>query len=416
MPDALSAALTALFADPNIGRDAVYIADGGVPVLVRIVTRRGDAVTDFGNARLWTEGKLSFRRVFPYIRKESADRGWGDVEQTGKGPSSSAADRDLGTISSCHPVVGRQACRDGSGQHPPCLQGASVRSARCDGLRGSIEAVPVITGQVKAMPLTAFQYELMRLLASSKTRSAYLAGGSISSLEGRRFSDDIDYFHDSAAITVKTYEIDCIILSENGYVVTPITETPGFVRAVVSRGTDAVKVDWAHEAAWHFFAPVMDPEFGFRLHWADAATNKILAFASRRESRDVFDVLQWHETRLPLGILIWAASGKNAGLPPGLILEEIRRNARISPGDLSVLNVEGGVDPVDIAKRFREAVREAEALLEVLPPESAGHLFLCPDGTPTKPDLGSEAALSRRIAPTLGGLMPVLHDEIPTPD
>ena len=48
MPDALSVALAALFADPNIGRDAVYIADGGAPVLVRIVARRADAVTDFG--------------------------------------------------------------------------------------------------------------------------------------------------------------------------------------------------------------------------------------------------------------------------------------------------------------------------------------------------------------------------------
>ncbi|TFL15978.1 head-tail joining protein [Jannaschia formosa] len=37
---AFAAALSALFADPNIGRDAVYIADGGAPVLVRAVARR----------------------------------------------------------------------------------------------------------------------------------------------------------------------------------------------------------------------------------------------------------------------------------------------------------------------------------------------------------------------------------------
>mgnify|MGYP002715636287 CR=1 FL=1 len=50
-----AAAVGALFADPNIGRDAVYIADGGTPVLVRVVARRADAVTDFGDARLWSE-------------------------------------------------------------------------------------------------------------------------------------------------------------------------------------------------------------------------------------------------------------------------------------------------------------------------------------------------------------------------
>jgi hypothetical protein len=52
---AFAAAVGALFADPNIGRDAVYIADGGAPVLVRVVARRADAISDFGDARLWSE-------------------------------------------------------------------------------------------------------------------------------------------------------------------------------------------------------------------------------------------------------------------------------------------------------------------------------------------------------------------------
>ncbi|KJS44802.1 MAG: hypothetical protein VR71_04485 [Roseovarius sp. BRH_c41] len=52
---ALAIALDALFADPNVGRDAVYIADGGAPVLVRTVARRADAVTDFGDTRIWSE-------------------------------------------------------------------------------------------------------------------------------------------------------------------------------------------------------------------------------------------------------------------------------------------------------------------------------------------------------------------------
>jgi hypothetical protein len=52
---ALAAAVGALFADGNIGRDAVYIADGGAPVLVRLIARRADDVTEFGDARLWSE-------------------------------------------------------------------------------------------------------------------------------------------------------------------------------------------------------------------------------------------------------------------------------------------------------------------------------------------------------------------------
>ncbi|MBP0440157.1 MULTISPECIES: head-tail joining protein [Phyllobacteriaceae] len=52
---AFAAAVGALFADQNIGRDAVYIADGGAPVLVRVIARRADAITDFGDTRLWSE-------------------------------------------------------------------------------------------------------------------------------------------------------------------------------------------------------------------------------------------------------------------------------------------------------------------------------------------------------------------------
>jgi len=52
---AFAAAVGALFADGNIGRDAVYIADGGAPVLVRLIARRADDVTEFGDARLWSE-------------------------------------------------------------------------------------------------------------------------------------------------------------------------------------------------------------------------------------------------------------------------------------------------------------------------------------------------------------------------
>ena len=74
MPDALSAALAALFADPNIGRDAVYIADGGAPVLVRVVARRADAVTDFGGARLWAESTRVVLRVAEVPAPRPGDR------------------------------------------------------------------------------------------------------------------------------------------------------------------------------------------------------------------------------------------------------------------------------------------------------------------------------------------------------
>ncbi len=74
MPDALSVALSALFADPNIGRDAVYIADGGAPVPVRVVARRADAINDFGDARLWSESTRIDLRVAEVPAPRPGDR------------------------------------------------------------------------------------------------------------------------------------------------------------------------------------------------------------------------------------------------------------------------------------------------------------------------------------------------------
>jgi len=71
---AFADAVGVLFADPNIGRDAVYIADGGAPVLVRVVARRADAISDFGDARLWSETTRIDLRVAEVTNPRPGDR------------------------------------------------------------------------------------------------------------------------------------------------------------------------------------------------------------------------------------------------------------------------------------------------------------------------------------------------------
>jgi hypothetical protein len=71
---AFAAAVGALFADPNIGKDAVYTPEGGAPVLVRVVARRADAVTDFGDARLWSETSRVDLRVAEVPAPRPGDR------------------------------------------------------------------------------------------------------------------------------------------------------------------------------------------------------------------------------------------------------------------------------------------------------------------------------------------------------
>jgi len=71
---AFAAAIDGLFADRNISRDAVYIAEGGTPQLIRVVTRRADEVTGFGEARLWSETTRVDLRVAEVPEPRPGDR------------------------------------------------------------------------------------------------------------------------------------------------------------------------------------------------------------------------------------------------------------------------------------------------------------------------------------------------------
>ena len=67
-------AIAVLFADPNIGVEAIYTSDGGAPVLVRVVARRADAVSEFGDARLWSETTRIDLRVAEVPNPRPGDR------------------------------------------------------------------------------------------------------------------------------------------------------------------------------------------------------------------------------------------------------------------------------------------------------------------------------------------------------
>jgi len=71
---AAAMALEALFADDNIARDAVYMPEGGAPVLVRVVTRRADETIGFGDARIWSETTRVDLRVSEVPNPRPGDR------------------------------------------------------------------------------------------------------------------------------------------------------------------------------------------------------------------------------------------------------------------------------------------------------------------------------------------------------
>jgi hypothetical protein len=149
------------------------------------------------------------------------------------------------------------------------------------------------------MALTGFQQSLCRLIAANRLQQgeAYVAGGVALNLltGGRRISRDIDLFHDTLEALDATWQADRKLLQNHGYQIRSVHERPGYVEAVVSKGSETVLMQWTRDGAFQFFPLVRHEEVGLVLHPLDLATNKVLALAGRLEIRGWIDLITCHE-------------------------------------------------------------------------------------------------------------------------
>ena len=238
------------------------------------------------------------------------------------------------------------------------------------------------------MPLTAFQREVARILASNRSPCSHVAGGAVINRGDAtlRFSDDLDIFHDSLEALEASVAADESSLESAGLIVEWTSRTGYLYRANVSRGDDRLRLDWAQDAAFRFFPAQPDPDFGYCLHRADLATNKVLALAGRGEVRDYLDILELDRDYLSLGALAWAACGKDPGLTPQLILQESNRHSRYREEDLAAANLARDVNLKELKLRWIEARNRAESLFERLPEEDIGCLYVDGSGSLVTPD------------------------------
>lgn len=70
----LDAAIDALFGDPTIARDALYVPAGGEAVSVRVVARRPDEIIGFGETRIHTETTMFDVRASEVAGPRPGDR------------------------------------------------------------------------------------------------------------------------------------------------------------------------------------------------------------------------------------------------------------------------------------------------------------------------------------------------------
>ncbi len=230
------------------------------------------------------------------------------------------------------------------------------------------------------MPLTPFQQAVARLLASSRTPDSDLAGGAALHIEPNslRYSNALDYFNDSAERVLSAFADDQRTLEAAGYDVAVAIERPGFVRAIVKREGEATKVEWVHDTAWRFLPAVASDVAGYVLHPLDLAINKVLALVGRDEPRDFLDTLDVHERVLELGALVWAASGKDPGFTPTMLLGMLRRRGRYHREDFARLHLVEQPDLPTLKTRWLTALDEAETFVTTRPPEELGCLYYSP--------------------------------------
>lgn len=175
-------------------------------------------------------------------------------------------------------------------------------------------------------------------------------------------------------------------------------------RAEVGLGDDRLRLDWAADSAFRFFLVQEDEEFGYCLHRADLATNKILALAGCGEIRDFLDALQLDHEYLSFGALTWAACGKDPGYTPDLILQQTNRHSRYREDDLATEHLARPVELRDLKRQWIEARQAAGDLFDRLPAEDLGCLYLDGSGEPVTPDPCSEGFrdLSRHFGSVRG--------------
>ena len=221
------------------------------------------------------------------------------------------------------------------------------------------------------MPLTDFQKGVARVIAANRSPENHIGGGAVINRgeTGLRTSDDLDIFHDAlgggrnaGAIVAASATTDQQSLITAGYFVQWVIRGDGFFRAIVSRDNEHVRLDWVADTAYRFFPVQEDAEFGYCLHRADLATNKVLALVGRSEVRDFLDILQLDQEYLSLGSIIWAACGKDEGYTPSLILDMTNRHANYQENDLRSENLVRKVDLKVLKHQWISARKRAEAL------------------------------------------------------
>lgn len=261
------------------------------------------------------------------------------------------------------------------------------------------------------MPLTEFQKKLAQLLAKNRSPESHLAGGAALHFQPNslRYSNDLDYFHDSIERVASAFAADQEDLMQAGYQVAIEIKQVGYIRAKVFSNEGATKVEWAQDSDWRFLPVIQNDELGYVLHPLDLAINKVLALAGRNEPRDFLDVMFIHNTILHLGALCWAAAGKDPGFTPVSLLDLLKRRGKFQQDDFNRLKLNQPVELTQLKLEWLNALEEAQEFIESRPSREMGCLYFSEKNKKFfAPDVKDKNYLPHFGRP--GGVLPIVKE------
>lgn len=264
------------------------------------------------------------------------------------------------------------------------------------------------------MPIGTFEAGVLRLLAANRNPESHIGGATVlnQGADTPRASEDIDVFHDTKEALEESFKIDVQTLKTAGYEIKTQELGEHFKRAFIRKEDERTKLEWVHDTAFRFFPVEFDLELGYRLNYWDAATNKILAGAGRAEARDYVDMIYLHQNRLSLGALIWAAAGKDEGLSPAFIIEELSRVQRYRYEQFKKLRLKEDPDLPAMKVIFIDALHEARKLVnETLLDAPYGCFFLDDSGEPVTPTAENWKSLKPHFGTIRGAWPRVVEDD-----
>jgi hypothetical protein len=232
------------------------------------------------------------------------------------------------------------------------------------------------------VPVEGLQRRVAALLKPNRSRQSFVGDSSVFNATFPLRSEDMDVYAHLPIADVAAR--DAATLRGAGLMVDIDDRFYGFsVEALVSDGRDSTKVEWNEADRDRFFPVMEDDTFGWILHRADLAVQKLIAAASRRKPRDAVDVLLIDMLHAPIAVFAIAAPAKLGTVSPTRILDRVLEIANGHPiADYEALDLDRAAMPFpigDVKLALADRLDAARRLIvEACPTAVPGRLYIDP--------------------------------------